>query len=218
MAADLLSSGPDDGPVLVLAHGAGAPMDSEWMNRMADLLADRGIRVVRFEFGYMSGRRTGTRRPAPKAETVMDEYRDVVGRVLAITGRPVVIGGKSMGGRVASMVVDDLEESGRTAGLVCFGYPFHPPGAPERLRTAHLEQLVAPALICQGTRDPFGSEADVAGYSLSPAIELFWLPDGDHELAPRVRISGRTRAENLAAAADRASRFVRAVTGTGTTP
>ncbi|NQX29087.1 alpha/beta fold hydrolase [Microbacteriaceae bacterium VKM Ac-2854] len=195
-------TGPADAPVLVLAHGAGAAMDSDWMNRMSALLAERDIRVARFEFGYMAGRRTGTRKPPPKAETLMGEYREVVAQL----GERVLIGGKSMGGRVASMIADEVG----AAGLVCLGYPFHPPGAPEKLRTAHLETLRTPTLICQGTRDPFGTREEVLGFTLSPAIELFWLEDGEHELKPRTKLTGLTHAHHLAATADTVAAFVRA--------
>ncbi|PJJ72803.1 hypothetical protein CLV46_2380 [Diaminobutyricimonas aerilata] len=211
MAIDLLWTGPDDAPVLVLAHGAGAAMDSPWMDRMAGLLADRGIRVARFEFAYMAARRSGTRKPPPRAETVMGEYRDAVARIVSDAGGAVVIGGKSMGGRVASMVADDLHAQGAVAGLVCLGYPFHPPGSPEKLRTAHLEHLATPALICQGTRDPFGTRDEVPGYSLGAGIRLFWLEDGEHELKPRTKVSGFTHAQHLATTADAVTAFVREV-------
>lgn len=204
---DLLITGPADAPTLVLAHGAGAAMDSAWMERMAGLLAERGIRVVRFEFGYMAARRTGTRKPPPKAETLLAEYRAVVAEV----GGPLVIGGKSMGGRVASMVADELHATGAVAGLVCFGYPFHPPGSPEKLRTAHLETLTTPTLVCQGTRDQFGTRDEVEGYPLAPGIRLLWLEDGEHELRPRAKLTGFTHAQHLATAADAAAEFVRGV-------
>jgi predicted alpha/beta-hydrolase family hydrolase len=84
-------------------------------------------------------------------------------------------------------------------GLVCLGYPFHPPGKPERLRTKHLEDLRTPALIVQGTRDTFGGREDVAGYQLSDAIRVAWIEDGDHSLKPRAS-SGRTEAQNIAEA------------------
>ena len=157
------------------------------MTAMARTLAGAGLRVLRFEFGYMAGRREGQRKPPPRAELLMDEYRTAIRQ--AAGSRPLFIGGKSMGGRVASMVADELHAVGHIAGLVCLGYPFHPPGRPEQLRTAHLGQLRTPALICQGTRDPFGTRAEVEGYALSPAIRLCWFEDGDHDLKPRVKVS-----------------------------
>lgn len=196
----------------LMAHGAGAPMDNAWMNQVTALLVGRGIRVVRFEFAYMAGRRDGVRRPPPRAETVAGEFRDAVDAVaptVPTRGR-LLIGGKSMGGRVASLVADELLDSGAVAGLVCLGYPFHPPEKPQQLRTAHLLELRAPALICQGTRDPFGTREEVPGFGLSPAIELHWLEDGDHELRPRKAVSGRTHAQNLAEAADAVAAFAAA--------
>ena len=180
---------------VMLAHGAGAPMDSPFMDQITRVLVEVGIRVARFEFAYMAARRAGQRKPPPRAETVTAEYRAAVAE-LAATG-PLIIGGKSMGGRVASMVADDLHRTGQIAGLVCLGYPFHPPGKPEQLRTAHLATLKTPALICQGTRDPFGSRDEVGGYALSRSIELVWLEDGDHDLKPRKKISGFTAADHL---------------------
>jgi predicted alpha/beta-hydrolase family hydrolase len=207
MPADIVWDSPrQHGATLVLAHGAGSPMDNGWMNDMAALLAERGIRVARFEFEYMAGRRRGVRRPPPRADTVLDEYRAVVEQ-LGDQDAPLLIGGKSMGGRVASMVADELHGAGRIAGLVCLGYPFHPPEKPEQLRTAHLLDLRAPTLICQGTRDPFGTREDVAGYTLSDAIELHWLEDGDHDLRPRKAISGFTYREHLVSAANAVSAF-----------
>ena len=187
--------------VLVLAHGAGAPMDSGWMNDMAALLGDRGIRVARFEFAYMAARREGVRRPNPRAEAVLDEYRAALEQVRAETDAVPAIGGKSFGGRVASMIADEEHAAGRTRALVCLGYPFHPMGKPEQLRTAHLAGLETPTLVCQGERDIMGSRDEVAGYALSRAISFSWAPDGDHDLKPR-KASGHTLAGNLAAAAD----------------
>jgi hypothetical protein len=186
---DLLWAGPESpAPTLVLAHSAGAPMNSSWMNEVCSLLGDRGIRTARFEFAYMAARRQGARRPPPKAELSMGEYRDAVAEIVAVAGSPVAIGGKSYGGRVASLVADDLNAAGTVSGLVCLGYPFHPPQKPEAVRTAHLLTLMTPALICQGTRDPFGGPDEVAGYGLSPAIEVRWF-DGDHDVQPRARLA-----------------------------
>jgi hypothetical protein len=107
----------------------------------------------------------------------------------------LVIGGKSMGGRIATMVADDAA----VLGVVCLGYPFHPPGQPDKTRTRHLETLRTPTLIVQGTRDSFGLPEDVETYKLSRAIRIEWLDDGDHSFKPRVR-SGRTEADNVHAA------------------
>jgi len=196
---DFLFTGPADaGFTLLLAHGAGVPMDSGWMDAMAGKLAVQGIRTARFEFAYMAARRSGRRKPPPRAETLLDEYRAAVD-ALEAQGR-LLIGGKSLGGRVASMVADELHGAGRIAGLVCLGYPFHPPGSPEKLRTAHLQGLCCPALICQGTRDPFGTREEVAGYRLSPSIAVRWF-EGDHDLKPK-KADGVTLAQNLTQAAE----------------
>ncbi|CAK7255917.1 MULTISPECIES: alpha/beta family hydrolase [unclassified Shinella] len=198
MSTAFLFTGPDDAAVtLLLAHGSGAPMDSPAMNAAADALAAEGLRVARFEFSYMAARRTeGSRRPPPRAETLNPEFRAAVAD-LAATG-PLVIGGKSMGGRVASMVADGLLAEGRIAGLLCLGYPFHPPEKPAQLRTAHLMALATPSLICQGTRDPFGTKNEVPGYGLPERIRFLWLEDGDHDLKPRKSVSGFTAADHLA--------------------
>ena len=188
----------------LFAHGAGAPMDHPWMTSVADLLAARGICVGRFEFAYMAARRDGHRKPPPRAEYVVAEFRDAVA---AAGGTNLLIGGKSFGGRVASLVADELLDAGAIRGLVCLGYPFHPPAKPDQLRTAHLEQLRTPTLICQGTRDEFGTRDEVATYELSPAIDLLWLDDGDHSLTPRKAISGFTAKQHLETVADAVAGF-----------
>ncbi len=195
---------------LVLAHGAGGAMDSPWMTTMAGLLADRGIQVARFEFAYMAGRRLGVRKPPPRGDSLVGEFRDAVA---AVSERPLLIGGKSMGGRVASLVADELHSAGDVAGLVCLGYPFHPLGKPEQLRTAHLASLHTPTLICQGTRDAFGTREEVESYGLSNAIELAWLEDGDHDLRPRKGVSGFTHAQHLATTADSIAAFAARIAG-----
>lgn len=190
------------GPALFLfAHGAGAPMDSPFMTDMAGRIAAAGIEVVRFEFPYMAARRKGTRRPPDREPVLLHTWR---ARIATLRdGRPVVIGGKSMGGRMATMIADETE----VAGVVCFGYPFHPPGRPGTARVAHLRDIRTPVLVLQGTRDSLGSREDVAAYALSPALRLHWLEDGDHSLEPRVR-SGRTREQNVGEAAGEAAQFI----------
>ena len=189
----VLYNGPEHGPaVLILAHGAGAPMDSEFMNSVAQNVGEQGFRVLRFEFPYMVQRRLqNSRRPPDRQPILLQTWLELIERYR--DSRPLVIGGKSMGGRMASMVADQAKVS----GLACLGYPFHPPGKPEKLRTAHLEHLTTPTLILQGTRDPFGNRDEVARYALSKAIKMFWLEDGDHSFKPRKK-SGRTLQQNMA--------------------
>ncbi|MGE5234407.1 MAG: alpha/beta family hydrolase [Acidobacteriota bacterium] len=196
----------EDGPagaaaVLVLAHGAGAPMDSPFMATIAQGLAAAGIRVVRFEFPYMAARRDGVRRGPDRPDVLLATWRAVVAALGG--GARLAIGGKSMGGRMASLLADELG----ARGLVCLGYPFRPPGQPQRLRTAHLAELRTPTLIVQGTRDPLGMPDEVAGYALSPAIRIEWIADGDHSLVPR-KSSGRTLEQNFAAAIAATATFV----------
>jgi predicted alpha/beta-hydrolase family hydrolase len=211
MPASFLFDGPDDARVtIMLAHGAGAPMDSASMNAAAKALAAEGFRTARFEFGYMAARRTGERRPPPKAETVMPEYVAAIDE-LGPTNGPLVIGGKSMGGRVASMIADSEFAAKRIAGLLCLGYPFHPLGRPEQLRTRHLIGMKTPALICQGTRDEMGNRYEVGDYGLSDQIELLWLEDGDHDLKPRKAISGFTTAGHLKTLAEAVRNWVQRI-------
>ncbi|WP_026614606.1 alpha/beta family hydrolase [Ensifer aridi] len=207
MDGKFMFDGPDDAPVtILLAHGAGAPMDSASMTATAMALAAAGFRVARFEFAYMAARRTAEgRKPPPRAETLNPEYRAAVAELGAKS--PLVIGGKSMGGRVASMIADELLAAGKIAGLLCLGYPFHPPGKPEQLRTKHLTDLKTPTLICQGTRDEFGTREEVSGYALSDRIEILWLEDGDHDLKPRKSISGFSAADHLKTMAEAVTKW-----------
>ena len=199
MAVELLVEGPRDaGPVLILAHGAGQPSRSAFMDAIAAGLAGGGVRVVRFDFPYMAAmQRSGKRRAPDREPVLLATWREVIERVLGggVPRGRLLIGGKSMGGRMASLIAD---ESG-VGGLVCLGYPFHPPGKPQRLRIDHLRGLRTPALICQGTRDPFGSREEVAGYALCAGIRLVWIKDGEHSFKPR-KGSGRTLEQNLAQA------------------
>ncbi len=213
MCTQFLFDGPEDAQVtILLAHGAGAPMDSASMTAMALSLASARLRIARFEFDYMAARRTGgSRKPPPRAERLLPEFMAAIDDLGPINGQ-LVIGGKSMGGRVASMVADQLFKAGRIAGLLCLGYPFHPPAKPEQLRTAHLADLICPTLICQGTRDEFGTRDQVEGYSLSEDIELLWLEDGDHDLKPRKSVSGYTTADHLKTVTIAVSQWIRSRT------
>ena len=202
---ELLLDGPTDASTTIaLAHGAGAGMDSPFMDFFAKGLGKRGDRVVRFEYPYMASQRmTGKKKP-PDREPVL---RETWMRVIEKLGqRGLVIGGKSMGGRIASLVADEAS----VAGLICLGYPFHPVGKPDRLRVEHLETIKTPTLIMQGERDPFGSRDEVAGYKLSPAIRVAWMEDGDHSFKPR-ETSGRTEHQNWEAALGEIATFLEAL-------
>ena len=189
---------------LILAHGAGAPMDSDWMNDMAARLAAQGVSVLRFEFPYMAQRRIdGGKRPPNPAPKLLDCWREVYAVVRRHVAGRLAIGGKSMGGRMASLLADELEAD----ALVCLGYPFYAVGKPEKPRVEHLAGLKTPTLIVQGERDALGNRETVEAYTLSSRIEVFWLAAGDHDLKP-LKASGFTHEQHLAAAADRVAAVI----------
>jgi len=187
-------------------------MDSPFMAVISAGLAADGWRVVRFEFPYMARIREMGRRQGPDRMPVLqDAFRQWVRlERAAAPNRPLIIGGKSMGGRVASLLADELAASEGVRGCLCLGYPFHPPGKPLQLRTEHLAALQTPTLILQGERDPFGRREEVDAYSLSPKVAVQWLASGDHSFKP-TRSSGLSEAENCAAAVSCSDRFLRAL-------
>ena len=199
----LYYDGPEDAPHgVILTHGAGAPVTDPFLETITAGFVARGVRVVRFEFPYMEKRREdGKKRGPDRAPVLETTWRNVIEHLGG--GARWVIGGKSMGGRIASMVAEPVG----ARGLVCFGYPFHPPGRPERLRTAHLESIETPTLIVQGTRDALGSREEIDGLTLSPRIRFLWLMDGDHSFKPRKR-SGETVSAHLERAVECAVEFV----------
>jgi hypothetical protein len=209
MRIELLKEGPTDAPCrLILAHGAGQDMDSPFMQDIARRIATGGIQVIRFNFPYMLKRlEDGRQRPPDRQPVLLEQWRLAIDQVRTEHAGPLFIGGKSLGGRMASLLADEQQ----AAGLVCLGYPFHPPGRPERLRTAHLAELQTPTLICQGERDSFGNRHEVAGYRLSAKIRIHWLSDGDHGFKPR-QASGLDLEDNLAAAASAVLEFVHGLT------
>jgi predicted alpha/beta-hydrolase family hydrolase len=200
---DLLRNGPEQAFTrIVLAHGAGAGMDSPFMQTVAEGLAARGFSVVRFEFPYMrEKRRGGAKRGPDRQDVLVHAWRDVIHTLGG--GQSLVLGGKSLGGRIASLIADEVGAK----GLVCLGYPFHPPGRPRVLRTRHLEQINTPTLIVQGTRDSMGSREEVPDYTLSQRIRVTWIEDGDHSLKPR-RKSGSDPQQALARAVEEVAAFV----------
>lgn len=189
---------------LVLAHGAGAPMDSPFMQAIALGLVANDVTVVRFEFPYMHQLRRTQKRAPPNRMPVLEQTFEQV--VASLSGNErVFIGGKSMGGRVATHIVDRVG----ARGVVALGYPFHPPEQPAKLRIEHLRTLRTRCLIVQGTRDPLGAKAEVSSYPLSKKIKVAWLEDGEHSFVPRQK-SGRTVEQNLAEAVTLVARFIHA--------
>lgn len=188
---------------LILAHGAGAPMDSPFMETIARRLAGLGVGVIRFEFSYMAQRRlNGGKRPPNPQGVLLERWREVYRQVRPLVTGPLAIGGKSMGGRMASLLADELGAD----ALVCLGYPFHPAGKPEKPRVEHLAHLRTPTLIVQGERDALGNREQVGGYALSAAIALSWQVAGDHDLKP-LKASGFTHDQHLQATAERVAGF-----------
>ena len=189
---------------LILAHGAGAPMDSGWMNDMAARLATHGVNVLRFEFPYMAQRRVdGSKRPPNPAPKLLECWREVYAVVRRHVAGRLAIGGKSMGGRMASLLADELGAD----RLVCLGYPFYAVGKPEKPRVEHLAALKTRTLIVQGERDALGNREAVEAYTLAPGIEVLWLVAGDHDLKP-LKVSGFTHEQHLAAAAEKVAAFL----------
>ncbi|WP_297840864.1 alpha/beta family hydrolase [uncultured Roseibium sp.] len=186
---DFLWTRPETPPVatLLLAHGAGAAMDSAFMNKLAAALSSQGIAAARFEFAYMAGRRTGgPKKPPPRADKLIAEFQTALQSVLSQSDGPLLIGGKSMGGRVAAMLAGGGSLPGRAKGVACFGYPFHPTGkADAEWRLQPLQDAKRPVLVLQGDRDPFGSKAELDEVTLPAHVSLTYLEDGNHDFGPR---------------------------------
>lgn len=196
--------GPDNGPLFIFAHGAGAPMEHAFMAAVAQGLAKEGIRVVRFNFPYMAKRaEDGKKRPPDRAPKLLEAFSEVIASVTDVT---VIIGGKSMGGRMASL----LSEHPLVKGIACLGFPFHPPGKPEKFKGEHLQTLTKPTLILQGERDTFGTQTECQHFEFSPMVRLAFLPDGDHSFKPR-KSAGYTEAGNIQQAIALLSKFIKEV-------
>jgi predicted alpha/beta-hydrolase family hydrolase len=191
----------------VFAHGAGAGMDSDFMIDMANKLAALDIEVLRFNFPYMQTMsESGKRRPPNRMPALLAHYLAVV--EAQQTALPLFIGGKSMGGRAATMLATQVEVKNSVKGVVALGYPFHPSGKPDKLRLDHLPDLLSPCLIVQGERDALGNKEEINGYDMPPEVKMTYLTDGEHSFKPR-KASGVTLQDNLNEAARHVAAFVR---------
>ncbi|PTP87317.1 alpha/beta fold hydrolase [Vibrio splendidus] len=201
---NVIIDGENNPITFVFAHGAGAGMDHEFMQSVAKGLAFKGIRVIRFNFPYMIKRaEDGKRRPPDRAPKLLEAYQDIIEQCDV---DKLVIGGKSMGGRMAS----HLSEVDKVAAMACLGFPFHPPGKPEKYKGEHLAELQKPCLILQGERDTFGKREEFADFDLSDSIRVEFIPDGDHSFKPR-KSSGYTEQQNIALTVEKLSAFIKEV-------
>lgn len=195
--------------VCILAHGAGAGKDHDWLQEITEYLIQQQITVVRFNFPYMAKRALdGKKRPPDKFEKLEQVYLSVINdaQVRALN-LPIFLTGKSMGGRVAASI-NQQDLTKQHLGVICLGYPFHPIGKPEKLRLTPLQSpITRSVMILQGERDTMGNKQAVADYQLSEQVAIYWLEDGDHNLKPRVR-SGYCLAQHLQCAAQKIREFI----------
>ncbi|KZN33315.1 hypothetical protein N480_24085 [Pseudoalteromonas luteoviolacea S2607] len=192
---------------LVLAHGAGAGSDSDFMQDMAQKLSLAGVNVALFDFEYMeTAKAQNKKRPPDRAPKLLNRYEQVLSQL--DSDLPLFIGGKSMGGRMASMLACETQVFVR--GVIAYGYPFHPPGKPEKLRIEHFGNISCPFLVLQGERDTFGTKSKISDMSFDKSPQFVWLPDGDHSLKPR-KASGFTEQQNRQTAADGTIQFIRGI-------
>ena len=224
--------GKETSPLVLFAHGAGADSHSDFMRTYARQLCDQGFAVARFDFPYMLLRQQAakegnpSRRPPDRAPVLLKHWAEIIVQF----NRPCIVLGKSMGGRMASMLAQHsdelahkklLEDQALIAraqklikGCACLGYPFHPQGQPQKLRIDHLQTLHTPQLMVQGSRDKLGDRSEVADYKLAESIEWCWLEDGDHDLKPR-KASGFSHDQHIATAVDAVTQFARRVMAPG---
>ena len=207
---EFLVDSPEEDPkgIFLLAHGAGKGMASPFMETIAKGVTHAGVRVVRFHFPYMEEMlRTGKESPANQRRILKQCFSEVIMHCIEKERCPskyIIIGGKTMGARIASMVADDH----KVAGVICLGYPFHPLKRPKHFRIKHLKTIQTPTLICQGERDPFGTREEVQQRILSKSIKFHWLAKCDNNFKPGRR-SDRTQDENLEDAIRACNRFIK---------
>lgn len=199
----IVDGGEHANVTILFAHGAGAGMDHEFMTDIAQQLAEQGVRVVRFNFPYMVKRaQDGKRRPPDRAPKLLAEFEQKIADYQS-SSEYLFLAGKSMGGRMAS----HLSEHPAVSGVVCLGFPFHPPKKPENYRGEHLTEICTPTLILQGERDTFGTKEECQSFVFSDAIQLDFIPDGDHGFKPRVK-SGFTEKSNRSLVVSKMMAFI----------
>ena len=201
------SPAQDAKALLLLAHGAGKGMATPFMETIAKGLTAAGIRVVRFHFPYMEEMlRSGKKRPPNGGKKLRKCFSELITHCVEhekVPSENILIAGKAMGARVASMIADEH----KVAGLICFGYPFHPPRKPEKHRFQPLQVIKTPTLVCQGERDPHGNRDELRGIKLSKSIQVHWIKDGDGNFKPG-RYSKRSLEDNMQDALETSTAFI----------
>jgi uncharacterized protein len=202
---------PAGGPLLVLAHGAGADQRHRFMVTVASSLATAGVPVVTFNFLYTEQRR----RSPDRAAVLEDTWRTVLEAIDSELSpeHAVVVGGKSMGGRIASQVLASAPATAawsRVKGLVLLGYPLHPPGKPDAARTTHLPGIRVPILLVQGTRDSFGTREEVTPVfdGIPAEVTYEFIEGGDHSFAVP-KSSGVTERDVLSGITSRTAEWIK---------
>lgn len=181
--------------LLIFAHGAGADMNSSFMETMSEYLLEQNISTLRFNFPYMDRRIDEEKRfPPDRMPKLCQCIEQLVSEIK--TDLPIFVCGKSMGSRALATYLQSLEENVLIQGYIALGYPFHPQNKPEKTRLEPLQHIVVPSLIIQGDRDKLGNREEIASYDIDKRIQFLFLPDGDHDLKPRVR-SGFTHEQHL---------------------
>lgn len=199
--------------IFLFAHGAGADMQSEWMLDFDNLLSQKGIKVVRFNFPYMIKRsQDGKRRPPDRQSKLLQAFAEQIEKLISqgllSDDTKLFIGGKSMGGRMASLLTCDSDYQFNIDGVICLGFPFHPAKRLDKFKGEHLATINTPTLILQGERDVMGNKQEVLSYLFSDKVTVHFLTDGDHSFKPRVK-SGVTYTGNLQQAAACVLDFIR---------
>jgi len=196
---------------VLLAHGAGADMNAAALTVTADALADAKIPSLRFDFPYRQAGRRAPDRPPALLASAREAAADLVKRSRVPLDR-LVLGGRSMGGRICSMVAADEADPVPALGLALLGYPLHPPGKPDRLRVEHFPRLTMPVLFVSGTRDAFATpdELQREAKKVKGAVSYSWIETGDHGFKP-LKASGLSPAEALTGAAEAVVRFVQSL-------
>ncbi len=193
---DLAFQGPKRGAdrAVLLAHGAGADMNAAALTTVADALAKAGVPSLRFNFPYKAAGRRAPDRP-PVLDAAVREAAAALSQHAKVPPDRLVLGGRSMGGRICSMVAADGlgDSAARVLGLILLGYPLHPAGRPDRLRVEHFTRLVMPALFVSGTRDAFGTPAELKRQTrkIKGPVSFHWIETADHGFKP-LKSSGLT--------------------------